>query len=605
MAELKRSRIGEQIYYYGTDAEIHDLPEEAIQGSIFVNLTHGTRYIRHNDTKWYLVENPLSASTPVVAYIRLATPTISIDKQGTVTWSAVTNAASYLAIITTDGVDASPAPATSGSINLEGGQTVRVSAVGATAYLSSKYCDQLTYVVPLINYITTFGTQPAVKSNEGTTLLEASLPTLTQNGYTFGGWYLEPTLENEATTSTDVTGNMTLYAKWTKNTYTVTYNLDSGANHPSNPATFTVDSATITLSNATKDGYTFSGWFTEAAGAGTKVTSIASGSHSNVVLYAYFVAINYTITYNLYGSTNHLDNPATYDVETTTITLGNPTKTGYTSNGWYDNADFEGSAVTEITLGSTGNVVLYAKFTAIEYTLAYDFGVLTEVTNPNEAVTFTLDDLPMALSAASKENYVFGGWFGENTYENAITSLTAENYAALLAVDTITLYGKFTYSVAVAFSELQAGTSTNLVDVAEVLTLTTTFPETINAVLDDVYTLDYKLDFSKILEGILGLGVVSITSITYGGSALTLDTTAEDLLENPVMYLSEYVTDFTRPSVVDSQDTTSALVIEIGNTSGQTLAGDVEIRVVVSNDDFATETVLAVDTEAVSIVDEA
>jgi uncharacterized repeat protein (TIGR02543 family) len=442
---------------------------------------------------------------------------------------------------------------------------------------------------------------PNDATNEATTLTEANIPTLTETGYTFGGWYLEEALSTQATTATEVTGDLTLYAKWTADSYTITYNLDSGANDVANPATYDIEDAVI-FGNATKDGYTFSGWFTEAAGAGDKVTGIDLGSTGNVTLYAFFEAIDYDITYNLYGSTNHLDNPATYDIETATITLGAPTKTAYTFGGWYDSADFEGSAVTKITLGSTGDVVLHAKFTAIEYTLAYDFGALTEVTNPNKTVSFTVEDLPIALSDASKENYVFGGWFKENTYENAITSLTAENYAALLAVDTITLYGKLTYDVAVALSELDDNTTTNLGDVAEVLTLTTTFPATINAVLDDVYFLDYKLDFSAIVAGITE-GSVEISAITYGGNALTLDTTAEDLLTNPAMYLSEYVTDFARASVVDSQNTTPALVVTILNESGSTLTGDVVMEVVVSDDDFATETVLAVDTEQVSIID--
>ena len=58
-------------------------------------------------------------------------------------------------------------------------------------------------------------------------------------------------------------------------------------------------------------------------------------------------------------------NPATYTIETPTITLLDATKADHTFGGWYSDSELE-VAVTEITLGSTGNVVLYAKFTIIE-----------------------------------------------------------------------------------------------------------------------------------------------------------------------------------------------------------------------------------------------
>ena len=71
---------------------------------------------------------------------------------------------------------------------------------------------------------------------------------------------------------------------------------------------------------------------------------------------------NYTITYELDGGTNVPENPASYNVETGTITLKDPAKPGYTFAGWYRTEDFTGEAVTEITQGTTGNITLYAKW---------------------------------------------------------------------------------------------------------------------------------------------------------------------------------------------------------------------------------------------------
>ena len=69
---------------------------------------------------------------------------------------------------------------------------------------------------------------------------------------------------------------------------------------------------------------------------------------------------SYTITYvNVEGATN--ENPESYNVETGTITLKDPVKTGYTFAGWYTEAEFT-NKVTEIPQGSTGNITLYAKW---------------------------------------------------------------------------------------------------------------------------------------------------------------------------------------------------------------------------------------------------
>ena len=91
-------------------------------------------------------------------------------------------------------------------------------------------------------------------------------------------------------------------------------------------------------------------------------TTIPFSADGNVTLWTICVPTNYSITYNLDGGTNHAGNPATYNIESTTITLQAPTKIGYTFGGWFDNEDCAGNAVTTIATGSHGNVTLYAKW---------------------------------------------------------------------------------------------------------------------------------------------------------------------------------------------------------------------------------------------------
>ncbi|EEV19979.1 repeat protein, partial [Treponema vincentii ATCC 35580] len=91
--------------------------------------------------------------------------------------------------------------------------------------------------------------------------------------------------------------------------------------------------------DAAKANYTFAGWYEKADFTGEKVTQIGKGSSGNKELWAKFLE-NYAITYNLDGGSNHVDNPASYTVETETITLKPANKADHIFFGWYASADF-------------------------------------------------------------------------------------------------------------------------------------------------------------------------------------------------------------------------------------------------------------------------
>ncbi len=147
------------------------------------------------------------------------------------------------------------------------------------------------------------------------------------------------------------------------NKYTIQYNLNGGTNNQSNPTSYNVITNTITLKNPTRKGYTFNGWYSDSAYK-TKVTQISKGSTGNKTLYAKWTMNKYTIQYNLNGGTNKQSNPKSYNVTTNTITLKNPTRKGYTFNGWYSQSTYK-TKVTQIAKGSTGNKTLYAKWTKV------------------------------------------------------------------------------------------------------------------------------------------------------------------------------------------------------------------------------------------------
>jgi uncharacterized repeat protein (TIGR02543 family) len=114
----------------------------------------------------------------------------------------------------------------------------------------------------------------------------ASKPTPVYTGYTLAGWAYDAEGTETVGAGDNITNGLTVYAKWTINTYTVTYTLNSGTNNVANPATFDVTDLPITLEDATYAAHTFDGWFDNAEFTGDAVTAISTVG--NKALFAKF-----------------------------------------------------------------------------------------------------------------------------------------------------------------------------------------------------------------------------------------------------------------------------------------------------------------------------
>ena len=222
-----------------------------------------------------------------------------------------------------------------------------------------------------------------------TTYLEgvgvASLEPASKTGHNFEGWYSEPefTTKVESILNTQ-TGTVKLYPKFSLATYNINYELDGGSNATTNPADYTYGTV-VTFADASKTGYNFDGWYSDAAFT-TRVTEISATDMGNKTLYAKFTSNSYTITYVLDGGNNATTNPTgyTYGIG---VTFADASKTGYTFDGWYSDAAFT-TRVTSISAAATGNMTLYAKFTANASTPTPNPGV-TPTPMPNPGVTPT------------------------------------------------------------------------------------------------------------------------------------------------------------------------------------------------------------------------
>ena len=254
-------------------------------------------------------------------------------------------------------------------------------------------------------------------------------------GYTFGGWYKDGEFTTQVTEIIQgTTGNITLYAKWELVSYTITYELDGGTNVPENPESYNVETETITLKAPTKDKYDFKGWYKDGEFT-DEITEITQGTTGDITLYAKWELESYTITYELNGGTNASENPAGYNVETGTITLKDPVKTGYTFAGWYRTEDYTGEAVTEIVQGSTGDITLYAKWELESYTITYE---LDDGTNaPENPAGYNVETETITLKDPVKTGYTFAGWYKDGEFTTQVTEITQGT------TGDITLYAKW------------------------------------------------------------------------------------------------------------------------------------------------------------------
>ena len=246
--------------------------------------------------------------------------------------------------------------------------TVMVSKYRVSAGRHSR--SNTIYVSVPFNEIVTVSGTPTLSTTWGTLSYLAGSGS---NVLTFSG-----TISNSATgtftvnsysgTITDLAGNAftgqinkSFGTNLDPRNYSISYNLAGGSwsssSGGSHPSSYTDLSGPITLSQPVRAGYTFLGWTGSNGTTPQTTVTIPAGSTGNRNYTANWEVINYNITYNLDGGTlpEGQSNPTTYNAQTATFTLINPTKPDYLFLGWTgSNGETPQTSVT-ITQGSTGD----------------------------------------------------------------------------------------------------------------------------------------------------------------------------------------------------------------------------------------------------------
>ena len=150
------------------------------------------------------------------------------------------------------------------------------------------------------------------------------LGTPVANGYTFAGWYTEPSLSESSKTidfDESVANNVILYAKWDLATFQINYNLDGGENNSKNVSSYNVNSV-IALYNPIKVGHIFEGWYKDSSFT-NKITSITSGTYGDMTLYAKWTPREYTVLFKLPDGTNRVVQNVQYGTKVKVPNLNN------------------------------------------------------------------------------------------------------------------------------------------------------------------------------------------------------------------------------------------------------------------------------------------
>lgn len=239
-------------------------------------------------------------------------------------------------------------------------------------------------------------------------------------GYRFDGWYTAPNGGNKYDFNTPLTGNVTVYAKWTANGYTVKYDA-GGGNGTMSDQKFTFDvPQNLSPNTFTRDGYTFTDWKRADTGDsytdGQQVSNLTSTPNGVVTLVAQWTPNQAAINYNANPPTGRTPggqgtaNWTGHTGDTPTISQNGWTVDGYTFTGWNTQAGGKGQAYAPGTKwAANGTLTLYAQWTAGEASLSYDGnGATGGKTDPQTGKTD--EKINVRDNGFTRDGYTFVTW---------------------------------------------------------------------------------------------------------------------------------------------------------------------------------------------------
>ncbi len=244
-----------------------------------------------------------------------------------------------------------------------GSAVTRNSIVNGDHTLYAKWRVNTFKVTLNLNY----GSNPSVKTVDYGTELSKVLTEPERTGYAFEGWFTDQKCENPVAPDTKVTSDVTLYAKWIE-AKRVNLVVNGGTLPSGTPAYINVyENGQYNLPTPTWTGCTFQGWYTQENG-GTKVSygdKVPAVDSIPSTLYAQWIPMDVTVTFDPNGSPNHQASTRTYKVGSKYgIGLGALNWSGYKFMGWYTQPTggekIEATTVVTVKSSNDLTITLYA-----------------------------------------------------------------------------------------------------------------------------------------------------------------------------------------------------------------------------------------------------
>lgn len=240
-------------------------------------------------------------------------------------------------------------------------------------------------------------------------------------GYRFDGWYTAPNGGNKYDFNTPLTGNVTVYAHWVGNGYTVRFagNGATGGGTPDQAFQYNIGQ-NLHRNGFVRDGYTFTGWKRadnqQAYGDGQWVTNLTTQPDGIVTMVAQWSANEAHIRYNPNppaGKTAGGQGTPNWDGhtgDTPTIGQNGWTIDGYTFAGWATSPDGSGARYAPgARWTANGTLTLYAQWTPGQASLTYDGnGATGGKTDPQTGKTD--EKINVRDNGFTRDGYTFVTW---------------------------------------------------------------------------------------------------------------------------------------------------------------------------------------------------
>ncbi len=326
------------------------------------------------------------------------------------------------------------------------------SAIGAWGTIDDVFLyNTVTSSFYNINYELNGGTNHSDNPSVNNGSVATPLQPATRTGYNFAGWYTDATYTTKITEiAAGTTGNVTVYAKWTAisvpsdtvipSSYTISYVLNGGTNHNDNPSNYD-GSVMVALQEATRIGYEFSGWYTDAA-CENKITAIAAGTTGDVTVYAKWTEIKATkIVLNKTKATLQKGKELQLKATVTPDGIVNKSVTWSTSDANVATVDQNGNVVAvkagtatiQATTADGSELTVSCKIT-VPYTISYK---LNKGTNNSSNPAYYYNE-KVSLKDATRKGYTFAGWYSDSKFKNKVTTISKTS------AKNVTLYAKWT-----------------------------------------------------------------------------------------------------------------------------------------------------------------